>query len=82
MGQRDAVEAVMRTAAGDATWLTLWDIQARLEKNYSTQSISARLRDFRKARYGGHIVRRKQRSRGVYEYLVEFRNAVATPEAA
>jgi hypothetical protein len=35
---------------------------------YPEQSVSARLRDFRKARNGAHVVERKRVGRGVHSY--------------
>jgi hypothetical protein len=40
-------------------WLTLQDIHK--ETGDPLQSISARLRDFRKARFGGHDIQRRHR---------------------
>lgn len=50
-------------------WLTLWEI--RKECGDPIQSISARLRDFRKERFGGHDIQRRRRlsaARGLFEY--------------
>jgi len=50
-------------------WLTLQEIQN--ETGYPLQSISARLRDFRKARFGGHDIQRRSRlspEKGLFEY--------------
>lgn len=55
-------------AVEDGAWHRLAALAARL--NLPEQSVSARLRDFRKARYGGHRVDRRRESRGVYAYRV------------
>lgn len=52
-------------------WMTLDLIEIRLYANgvnLPTQSVSARVRDLRKARYGSHIVERRYAGSGVYEY--------------
>lgn len=59
-------------------WKTLAEIQKELKKlykiKYPTQSISARLRDLRKKRFGSYIVEGKRREgkeqNGTWEYLV------------
>lgn len=64
-------------------WKTLAEISVRLEQDYGQKfpeaSISARLRDLRKKKFGGYIVERKRReigkfidkrSSGIWEYLV------------
>lgn len=55
----------------DAQWRTLKEISATL--NYPEGSVSARLRDFRKDKFGGHTVERRLRDvtgehRGTWEY--------------
>jgi len=50
-------------------WWTLWDIRANC--GGSEAGISARLRDLRKAKFGGHTVERRRRGNpadGVWEY--------------
>ncbi|NBV20341.1 DNA methyltransferase, partial [Janthinobacterium sp.] len=49
-------------------WWTLYDLEART--GHPVQSISARLRDFRKARYGAWTVERRYQGRGLWEYRV------------
>lgn len=54
-------------------WLTLQEI--RRECGDPVQSISARLRDFRKAKFGGHDIQRRKRyapGRGVFEYRLRL----------
>ena len=53
----------------DGKWRTLQEICAVL--NVSSASVSARLRDLRKPRFGGHKVERRYRERGVWEYCVQ-----------
>jgi len=59
-------------------WKSLTDISRELAKLYEKTifpeaSISARLRDLRKPKFGGYTVDRKRRSAGTWEYLV-YRN--------
>ena len=64
--QRENVFRVM----SDQRWRTLRDIAA--VTGYPTPSISSRLRDFRKAEYGGHTVlrRRVDLNAGTWEYML------------
>lgn len=66
-------EDVLAVAKG-GTWLTFYEIQAAVQNKtgryHSEASISARLRDFRKARYGAYTVNRRKRSGNLYEYQV------------
>jgi hypothetical protein len=53
-----------------AEWWTLEEIGA-LTHDRNTASVSARVRDLRKAKFGGHTVERRRRgeaARGVFEY--------------
>ena len=55
----------------DGEWRSLEDIS--LATGHPQASVSARLRDFRKADFGSHFVRKRLRyygSRKVYEYLL------------
>jgi hypothetical protein len=66
--QADAVFRIM----SDGAWRTLEEIAEMV--NVPTQSVSARLRDFRKPRFGGHNVKRRRRgdpSSGSFEYKLE-----------
>ena len=67
----------VRTAMQDGEWRTLYEIEAITGD--SVQSISARLRDFRKERFGSHTVNRRRRGpekRGLFEYqLILHREA-------
>ena len=66
-GQLQAVFGYMALAE----WKTLREIEDDL--GYPQSSISARLRDFRKDKFGGHIVERRRRgegAKGLFEYRV------------
>lgn len=59
----------------DGEWRTLNEIQRNIEYWYekydSEAAISARLRDFRKVKFGGHTVNRRRRGdakKGLFEY--------------
>jgi len=54
----------------DGKWTTLREISA--VTGAPEASISACLRDLRKAKYGGHTLDRKYAGNGVYEYRVIF----------
>lgn len=54
----------------DGKWRTLSAIQRHCAKGTSTQSVSARLRDLRKARFGGYTVERRRVDGGLFEYRV------------
>lgn len=68
--QRQDVLAVML----DNHWRTFAEIQHEIltcnDRLHSEASISARLRDFRKARYGSYTVNRRKRRGNLYEYEV------------
>lgn len=53
---------------------------------YPEASVSARLRDLRKAKFGGHIVERRYVSNGQFEYRLDLPRglqlALALPEVA
>lgn len=55
-------------------WKSVYEISEALEQKYGdkfpTQSVSARLRDLRKRKFGGYVVDRKRRAAGTWEYLV------------
>lgn len=62
----------------DGRWRTLDEIRvllaAECDRATSDASISARLRDFRKAEKGGHTVHRRRRgnaAKGIHEYKLE-----------
>lgn len=55
----------------DSEWRTLREIE--IITRYPQASISARLRDFRKDKFGGHVVMRRRRgdpSDGLFEYCL------------
>jgi len=62
--QQDTIYALMR----DGRARTLAEIEAAT--GYPQSSISARLRDLRKPRFGGHDVVRAYQERGVWIYRV------------
>jgi hypothetical protein len=57
-----AVHAVMK----DGLWRSLGDI--REATGYPEASISARLRDLRKAKFGAHNLERRRTAGGPFEY--------------
>lgn len=64
-GQLRAVYRVMSAGA----WLTLRQLADRV--GGSEASVSARLRDLRKPRFGGFTVSRRRVAGGLYEYRLE-----------
>lgn len=59
------------TVMADGVWRTLPEIAAATGAQDSEAGISARLRDYRKRRFGDHDVQRRHRGeaeRGLYEY--------------
>jgi len=61
--------AVFKAMAGEA-WLTLTELEKAT--GYPQASVSARLRDFRKEKFGGHTVlrRRRRNAGGTWEYCL------------
>ena len=59
----------VRLCMSDGRWWTL----ARLSKatGGSEAGVSARIRDLRKARFGGHTVDRRRHPTGLWEYRLE-----------
>lgn len=53
----------------DGRWRTLHAIAEQTRQPEA--SVSARLRDLRKPRYGGHTVKRRYIAQGVHEYRLE-----------
>lgn len=62
----DQQHAIVWLMMLDEQWHTLPELERRTR--YPKQSISARLRDFRKPRFGGHIVERKYLHQGLWAY--------------
>ncbi len=67
---------MVRIALGRGVWLAPYDIQRIIEIKYDTRmsdsSITARMRDLRKAKYGGHVIDcRKRPGAKVYEYRLQ-----------
>ena len=48
------------------SWLTLAELEERT--GFPQASISARLRDLRKDKFGGYNIERRRRSQGTFEY--------------
>jgi hypothetical protein len=75
--QRDAVLKLMLSG----NWLTLSELSQLLEREYGRKfpeaSVSARLRDLRKRRYGSYRVdhRRREGGSGWWEYRLAEREA-------
>lgn len=63
-GQLDRVRAYMRAHS----WVTLEDLQRAC--GGSQAALSARVRDLRKAKFGGFDVERRRRSDGLWEYRI------------
>lgn len=59
----------------DGRWRTLPEIADNIK--HPTQSISARLRDLRKDKYGAHTVERERHGNGLFQYrlIVRVREA-------
>lgn len=60
---------LVRWLMGDGCWRTLSQIGTEI--GAPEASVSARLRDLRKTRFGGHKVERKRLSRGLFTYRVQ-----------
>lgn len=60
--------AKVRAVMADGQWRTLYAISAAV--GAPEQSVSARLRDLRKERFGGYDVRRRRVAGGVWEYAM------------
>ena len=78
-GQSLRVWRVMK----DGKWRTLSEIAAGTDRGDSEAAVSARLRDFRKERFGGHTVERRSRGirdKGLFEYRLLINFARVIPE--
>lgn len=62
--------SAVRRLMMDQEWRTLAEIAAHTGAPES--SISARLRDLRKAKFGGHIVERRYLADGLWEYRLIY----------
>lgn len=60
-------------AMNDGGWHTLADLS--LQTGVPEASISARLRDFRKPRFGGHVVLRERAGGGLWRYKLVVRGS-------
>ena len=65
-GRLNAQLSRLFAAMSDGGWHTLDNLAS--EVGASSQSVSARLRDLRKARFGGHTIERRYASNGLFEY--------------
>ena len=59
----------------DGNWWSLWELSERT--GGSEASVSARLRDLRKKKFGGHTVERRYVGRGLWEYRLTPREEPA-----
>ncbi len=62
------VERVRLFMLGASAWFTLREVSTA--RDIPEASISARLRDLRKKKFGGYEVDRRRRCRGLWEYRV------------
>lgn len=65
--QMELVYGVMK----DGGWYTLAEVSQR--SGAPEASASARIRDLKKQKFGGHVVERRRRSKGVFEYRLLVR---------
>lgn len=64
------------TYMSDGQWHTIPEITSKVG-NASPQSVSARLRDLRKPKFGGHVVERRYVQEGLFEYRLTAPAAAA-----
>lgn len=64
----------------DGQWRSLYEIHEDLGRRDSEAAISARLRDLRKPKFGGHTVERRRRSRSLFEYRLILRDMSMQPK--
>lgn len=64
--------AKVQALMSDGGWRTLSEIEERIPEA-SQAGISARLRDLRKPKFGGHTVDRRYVGRGLWEYRLTLR---------
>ncbi len=64
--QLEAVYDIMRLG----NWITLPELQEQIPEA-TTQSLSARIRDFRKAKFGGYLVERRRITGGLFAYRLD-----------
>lgn len=67
----------VRSAVSDHQWHTLPELSARC--GGTTQAVSARLRDLRKAKHGGHKVERRYVRDGLFEYRLKGKGEFVKP---
>ena len=68
-GRLNSQQSRVFDVMGDGEWRTLDQLSAATGD--PTPSVSARLRDLRKPRFGGHQVDRRRRSPGLFEYRLD-----------
>ena len=70
--QRQRVFAIMKSGK----WYTLEDIRWRILGRFnhidSETAVSARLRDFRKAKFGGYIMNAKRKTNGKAQWIYQL----------
>ena len=65
-------------AMADGKWHTLGELSSRT--GHPEASVSARLRDLRKPRWGSNLIQRQRRSKGLWEYrLLKAESETAEP---
>jgi hypothetical protein len=74
---REMLEAVRKFMLDRGGFVTLAEIAREL--GFPEASVSARLRDLRKPRFGGHLVERRRVSGGLFEYRLQRRAPVQLP---
>lgn len=62
--------AKVRRAMWDGQWRTLSELAEAVDAPQA--SVSARIRDLRKPKYGAYNIERRYVSRGLYEYRIKF----------
>ena len=67
---------LVRQVMSDGQPRTLWEIQQAVKaraggQHFSEGTIGARIRDLRKAEFGGHTIKRRSRRGHTYEYWME-----------
>ena len=70
--------AAVRDFMAPGEWRTLAEIEDAT--GHPQASISARLRDFRRPKFGGHTVERRLRSAATWEYRLVMRDALSNGE--
>lgn len=68
----------------DGQWHQIQELADRVGLNATTQSISARIRDLRKPKFGGYTVEHRRLEDGLWEYrlIVEPKEQLQLPMSA